>query len=777
MSYDHLRFSREITLTDRYRRRSFGGPRPEDPRAHGETLRLSLRSARSAAQQYDISGYDDRLLIKIQLREGVSVPELNAIPGVEIVSQEDKSVILAFADHAGLGEFESRLSSLAVDGRTTRADLLYALQSFDHWTPLDRTGAALRHYGYPDSDTFILDVELWPQERSDKRNAMLSSFLATILQAGLERLDDLKQPSLVMVRLRCNRQQAENILLCHRDVRTVDLPPRHGVAIELLYTDINEVPAPPVPPANAPGIAVLDTGLNTGHPVLASAVGDAQGYVAPHREAYDEGPHWHGTFVGGLATYGNFAECLRSRQFIPQLRLFSGKVFTNNGDDQTEFVEKAVEEAVRDLHTQYGCKVFNLSYGDLNKVYDGRHVRGLAYTLDRLTRELGVLFVVPTGNLGILEDLPTDPLSIYPNYLLESNARLIDPAPALNALTVGGLSLNVASHSARQYPNTIEERPIAQEFQPFPLTRCGPSVNGAIKPDVVEHAGNLAIMRGTDRAHHAGMGIISAGGDFTGGRPFVEDIGTSYAAPQVAHRAALLLRELPAASANLLRALIAAHARWPLACKELFNEANSAEGKARLLQVIGYGCVDDNALFRSLEQIVTLVAEDRIQNDKCHFFELPIPDSFWSRGNRLREITVSFCYSPDIRTTRLDYRMSKLWYTLVVAPDLNTVAQSFRRNREEGLGERSTGRWISNTARKSSTLQLSRWVFKRPIDHGERLFVVVTRQDSPWGSVADQEEFYALVAVIDDRENSANLYAQVRSQLEARIQERARARI
>ena len=34
-------------------------------------------------------------------------------------------------------------------------------------------------------------------------------------------------------------------------------------------------------------------------------------------------------------------------QFVPQLRLFSGKVFEDDGQDQTEFVEKAVEEAVR----------------------------------------------------------------------------------------------------------------------------------------------------------------------------------------------------------------------------------------------------------------------------------------------------------------------------------------------------------------------------------------------------------------------------------------------
>ena len=777
MPYEHLRFSREIPLTDRHRRRHPGVRPPADPRHHGEILHRSLEQAFDRAMQEDVDGFDDRLLIKIQLREGATVPDLNAIPGVEIVSQEDKSVVLAFADQAGRAEFESRLSTLAREGKATRVDLLYALQSFDHWTPDDRTGPALRQHGFPAGDTFILDVELWPQERADKRDAMLTAFLAGMNEHRIERLDDLKQPSLVMARLRCNRVQAEDLLLRHRDVRTVDLPPRTGVVVEVLMTDINLLPAPPPPPEGSPQIAVLDSGLTTGHPLLGPAVGDAQGYLAPHRNAHDMAPKWHGTLVGGLALYGDVDDCLQQRQFVPQLRLFSGKVFEDDDQDQTEFVEKAVEEAVRELHRQYGCRVFNLSYGDLNKVYDGRHVRGLAYTLDRLTRELGVLFVVPTGNV-LIRELPADPRHGYPDYLFDESVRLLDPAPALSALTVGGLTHHTATYDAQNYPNYLGDLPIAQEAQPFPLTRRGPSVNGAIKPDVVEHAGNIAVARDGSRISHRGLGLVSTCGDFANGRPFAEDIGTSYASPQVAHRAARLLGEVPNASSNLLRALLGAHARWPQACMDLLNGDKTADGKDRMLQLIGYGRIDEDALYKSVDQTVTLLAEDRIENNKCHFYELPIPESFWSRGRRVREITVALAYSPDIRTTRLDYRMSKLWFTLVTATSLNEVERAFQRNREEGMGERSSNRWIPNSDRKNGTLQVSRWTFKQPLRNDERVFVVATRQDTVWGNVADNQEPYTLVAVLGDRENVAvNLYAQVRAHLEARVQARARARV
>ena len=777
MPYEHLRFSREIPLTDRHRRRYPGVPPPEDPRRHGEILSQSLGRALERATQQDIGGFDDRLLIKIELRQGATVPDLNAIPGVELVSQEDKSVVLAFADQAGRDEFESRLSSLAQDGRATRVDLLYALQDFDHWTPDDRKGPAFKHSGLPDRDQFILDVELWPQERADRRDAMLAAFLAWMGEHVIKRLDDLKQPSLVMVRVRCNCEQAENLLLRHRDVRTVDLPPRTGVAVEVLLTDINLPPAPPPPAEDAPHIAILDSGLTTAHPILASSVGDAQGYLAPNRNVHDVPPRWHGTLVGGLALYGDIADCLQQGQFIPQLRLFSGKVFEDDDQDQTEFVEKAVEEAVRDLHTQYGCRVFNLSYGDLNKVYDGRHVRGLAYTLDRLTRELGVLFVVPTGNVHV-QGLPADPRHSYPEYLFDESARLLDPAPALNALTVGGLARHTATRGAQNYPNNIEDLPIAQEAQPFPLTRRGPSINGAIKPDVVEHAGNVAMMRNGGRAQYDGLGLVSTCGDFVNGRPFAEDIGTSYAAPQVAHRAARLLKEVPTASHNLLRALLGAHARWPQACVDLLNGDDTVNGKDRILKLIGYGRIDEDALYSSVDQAVTLLSEDQIANDKCHFYELPIPESFWSNGRRVREISIALAYSPDIRTTRLDYRMTKLWFTLVTAADLDKVESAFRRNREVGMGERSNNRWISNNDRKNGTLQVSRWNFIQPMQNGDKVFVVVTRQNTSWGNVADSPEPYAVVALLADRENAEiNLYAQVRAQLEARAQARARARV
>lgn len=777
MAYEHIRIIRDEPVRERHRRPGFpGNLRPDDARSFGQQLSTSLAIAKEQIQEADIGGFDSRLLLKVNLREGAPLPELEAIGGISIVSQEDKAVVLAFATAAGLAEFEARLATLSQSGSATRKDILFSIERFDRWTPDNRTGNALRSQGLPNRITFILDVELWPLENQQHRVQSLDSFRQWAQQQRLEVLDTLNQPSLILLRIRSNQAQAE-LLLNHRDIRTVDLPPSVGINLQLLLADVNQFPDVPQPPENAPRLAVLDSGITQGHPLLSPAIGDTQGFVSPHRNASDNATAGHGTFVAGLALYGDVAEQIRQGQFIPQLQLLSGRVFNDDGTDQTEFVEKCVDEAVRYFKDNYSCRVFNLSYGDFNKIYDGRHVRGLAYTLDRLARELDVLFVVPTGNLKA-DQLPADPHVQYPRYLLEPHACLLEPAPALNAITVGGLAAVDMSTQAQRHEHTIEDVPIAAPLQPSPFTRAGFSVGGAVKPDFVEEAGNLAMASNGGNLRRQGLGIISMNSGFASGRPFREDYGTSFAAPKVAHIATKLAGRFPENSVNLVRAILACHASWPKPAIQLLNPDGDAAGRESLLKLVGYGQIARDALIESDRQVVTLYAEDRIGNDHNQFYELPLPDELWSAGKRQRQISIALAYSPEVRTTRLDYKQTKLSFSLVEADSLNQVTDAFTRNREQGMPERSVGRSISGETRKPGTLQASTWTFQTAPRKGMRkMYVVITRQDANWSSQQDSEESYALSVVIRDRENvTVNLHERISAIVQARIQERARVR-
>ncbi len=773
-TYPHLQLSREQPVNPRrswpVRSRM---SEPDDWRAFGAGLRQSLRSAREHAE-LDVGGFDDRRLIKLELRTRLDPAELQKISSeIEIVSQEDEAVVLAFATEAALAEFEARLATLAEGGKPSYRHLLFALKGFDHWTEEDRTGWALRQEGWPNEAAFTLDIDLWPLSSATGRDRSWQAFEAWLHEQRIAIRDAVRRPELVLYRVRVNRDQA-TLLLRHRDVRTVDLPPRHSLQVTMLQADIQDFPPVPPPPADAPGLVVLDSGLATGHPLLAPAVGDAQSFL-PGLGPHDE--HGHGTLVAGLALYGDIEVPLQAGGFAPTLRLFSGRILDASNAGDTKLIENQVDEAVRYFHGQYGCRVFNLSYGDLNKPYLGRHVRGLAVTLDSLARELGILFVVPTGNFESTDMTSADWRAEYPRYLLRQEAALLDPAPALNVLTVGSLARWDATFNAQRYRDDVEEQPIARRDQPSPFTRSGPSMGGAIKPELVAYGGNRAVNVRT--ANHPllrqGLGELSTYHDFAAGRLLAEHVGTSFAAPHVAHLAACILAEYPQADHNLLRALLVAHARCPKPCEDLLPN------KADRLRLCGYGKVDDHALRRSTEQDVTLIANDAILDRYHHFYEIPLPDSFLQGPNRLREITVALAHSPPVRTTRLSYKACAMEFRLVRGDSLNYVSRMFNaatsREDYQSIPEIRDAR-IGARSRKAGTVQADTWILRHigAQRRSQKLFVVVTRIDESWArDLTLSEEPYALVVTLRDRQNAdARLYTQIQIQLRTRVAVRLR---
>jgi len=277
-----------------------------------------------------------------------------------------------------------------------------------------------------------------------------------------------------------------------------------------------------------------------------------------------------------------------------------------------------------------------------------------------------------------------------------------------------------------------------------------------------------------------GVGELSVSHRFAEGRPFAEDVGTSFAAPRVANAAARVFAELPGGSVDLCRALLVAHARTPAACRELFDGDPEA-----LRNVTGYGLVNRSAAYRSAHNCVTLWAAESIANRRHHFFEIPIPGVFWEHPHRVRELTVALAYRPSVRTTRVDYRASKISFKLVHAHSLDQVAAWFNAAVDaeslDRIAERSAGRSLSETARSKGTVQAATWTFKQPSEEMRESswFVVVTRNDPPWGQeLCSESEPYSLAVILDDRftpllQIAPSLYARTR----ARLRERVRARV
>ncbi|MBF0165520.1 MAG: S8 family peptidase [Magnetococcales bacterium] len=781
-SYPHLKLQRESRENVK---RSGQRPRftvPDDTRAHARRLSQELVEA-SEQRVGDVGGFDARRLFRFTVQKGFNPDDLRKISSeIEFVSQENETVVIVFVSDAALDQFEASLASMAQGVKVTNRHVIYALLGVAGWKPEDRKGWALKKFDFPASDTFLLDVELWPlEDHPQKRIQECEAFEAWMNLNGIYKKDQIKQPGLTLYRVECNDIQSQ-LLLQHRDIRSVDLPPSFGFERSLVFQDIAKFPDISPPGEQAPGVVVLDSGIATGHPLLGAAVGDSQSFLPGEESAADE--TGHGTHVAGLALYGDFENSLRTGLFVPSLRLFGGRILDRNNENNTGFIENHIDKAVRYFVNEYNCRVFNLSYGDSKKPFLGGHLKGLSFTLDSLSRELGVLFVVSAGNHWIDEDSPQGLTwkNHYPEYLLNDGWRIVEPAPALNVLTVGSLARHNQTYNSQRYPLDPSEIPIAQPNQPSPFTRSGPSVDGAIKPELMAYGGNWAVnARGgnaiPDRL--AGLGIVSTGYSFATGNPFVVDSGTSMAAPQVAHLAASILREHPDASANLLRALLCAHAVVPEESQTLINH------NKMLKKVCGYGQVDVTALHRSLDSAVTLIAEGRIVNKSHHFYEIPIPNEFTSDGKRLREISVALAYTPVVRTTRIKYRATRIDFRLVTESGLDQVAKMFNKATDEKEYENiketdSSHRMIGSFKRGKGTVQADKWHFDKFISTSslrkKKLFIVVTRNDFPWGEpLCATEEEYALVVCLSDRKNEeARLYTEIKNQLQARIRGRVK---
>lgn len=784
--YEHLTIEKEPLVNDRRRiTRKIPKVERDDAGAHGKKLSQELGHAIQQAKAQP--GVDDgHVILKLNYTGSIDLDNLRK-HGVEFISQEDKTICVVFASEQGLAKFADHLARMGVtdDDELTYKNILLALEGVDNWCREDRESWAIKHFGIPETATFILDIELWPvgTMHSPERIQELQHFERWLSVAKPRVIDRINRDSLVLFRLELNAEQANEVFE-HRDVRFIDLPPRSGISYQqiALASDI-DASGIPSPAQDAARVCILDSGVNASHPLLKPAFGEAASFIdglGPEDEA------GHGTAVAGIVLYGNLESCLSAKRWAPEVWLYSGKVMTKaaESDDavfDTKTIEQTLEQAVTYFSGELGCRVFNLSLGNENAPYDGRHIRGVAYTLDRLARDYNVLFVVSAGNFRGTETLPrTDWRSEYPGYLFAEESSIIDPAPALNVLTIGSLANHTATANEQRHGNReVTELSPASEDQPSPFTRHGPSLKGAIKPDLMAHGGNLAAplrregeqWKKVDR----NLGVLTLNHNFIGDKPLKSISGTSFAAPYVTHLAARVLNNYPNASANLLRALLANHAEVPEPCIAALPEPL----QDRVWDIAGYGKIDEDTLFRSTDYEVVLLAEDSIENDAHQFYELPLPDSFLRSKRVTRSLRVTLAYNPPVRTTRLDYMATKISFRLVKGATLEEVQKHFNQDHKNNVetipDSRAADRTITSQQREKGTLQSSVWKFKQ-LKPAEKWFVVVTRQDKEWGSAQCAElENYALVVTVSDRENQqAELYVQVQDRIRAQARIRAR---
>ncbi|MER7682837.1 S8 family serine peptidase [Streptomyces sp. NPDC096934] len=244
-------------------------------------------------------------------------------------------------------------------------------------------------------------------------------------------------------------------------------------------------------------VAVLDTGVDAGHPDLADRVADRQSFV-PDQNTDDH--FGHGTHVASIIAGTGAASGGKEKGVAPGARLDIGKVLDNSGSGQTSWVLAGMEWAAVDQH----AKVVNMSLGD-GIASDGTDP--LSQAVDTLSARTGALFVVAAGNAGAPDTISA-------------------PGAATDALTVGAVDSgdSVADFSSQ-----------------------GPRVDGALKPEIT--APGVDILAANSQFDGNGEGAYQTMS------------GTSMATPHVAGAAALLAAAHPELTGGQLKDLLTSSSR------------------------------------------------------------------------------------------------------------------------------------------------------------------------------------------------------------------------
>lgn len=409
------------------------------------------------------------------------------------------------------------------------------------------------------------------------------------------------------------------------------------------------------PPADAPSVCHLDTGVNRGHPLIELA-------LSPEHLLTVE-PGWpptdrrgHGTEMAGLALYGCLTDLLNSNSPIAlRHRLESVKILPDVGQNAPDLYGELTAQAASRAEIaapQQMRRAFCLTITSDSR--DESLPSSWSAALDQICSAAAELagprrlMIVSAGNV------PPEVRHEYPDRNRLEGVE--DPAQAWNALTVGA-----ATHlAAIQQPGYDGWSSIAQPGRLSPSSRTSlvwKDKSWPLKPDIVMEGGNSAIDPATQRADHVDdLSLLTTRVSPTGA--LLTTTGdTSAAAALAARYAAIVWAHYPELWPESVRGLLVHSARWTDGMLEEFPKAE----RHNRVRCYGFGIPDLQRALWSASNAATLIVQGALQPfDKedggsvktkdMHLHRLPWPTAVLQDLGELEvrmRVTLSYFIEPS----------------------------------------------------------------------------------------------------------------------------------
>ncbi len=539
------------------------------------------------------------------------------------------------------------------------------------------------------------------------------------------------------------------------------------------------------PVGASPKVCVIDSGIQENHRLLSLAIDsvNSRSYVEGDASTADYVRRsGHGTKVAGAVLYPY--EIPKNGQYQLESFIQNARILDNNNRiSDNRFIPALLQQIVTDYPE---TRIFNLSVAE-DSAFVGSHMPALAASIDKLTHEKDILFIVAAGNLFESSAVVTNPGIIehiasgkpYPDYLNDSTSQIANPGVSYFAITVG--SISIANFEDDDYKSLAGNNFVS------PFSRTGLGMWGNIKPDVVEFGGDLLKNKNSNELRVEGQLCPELVNSTIHGANAVgkDSYGTSYSTPKVSYIVSRLQAEHPNETAQMYRALIIQSARLPNHC---FNNPTLND-----IRHYGYGVPDLNRALNNTANRVTFIQDGTIRTKNADIYRLNIPAELRGEGRDFQilvEVTLSFTAK-----TRLTRRGAHSYLSNWLEWQSSKYNESFTsfRNRtieylelddqvieaggiEEGLNAirwclRENPAWANNGInRNNSTVQKS-WAVIEPHQFAEEFSIAVIGH-AGWDKNPEHDVPYSLCVSFEAVGRELNVYnVMAEAQIETAIEQ------
>lgn len=539
------------------------------------------------------------------------------------------------------------------------------------------------------------------------------------------------------------------------------------------------------PVEDAPILAIVDSGMQEGHPMLEFAVTDDSFCLVPDLNDDDTAdyviPSGHGTRVAGAALYHRGipqpGTAFQAPFWLRNIRVLDSNNLIRDNLFPPAMVKRAVDLCISNGRRS---RILNAS---INATQPCRrtYMTAWAAAVDDISHKHDVLIVSSAGNLpddshasrlGVLSALNGD--KQYPAYLAEPGSRIANPAQSFQTLTVGAVSIGEFSDD--------DHASIASEDQPASYSAAGFGIWGSIKPEVVAPVGDVVVSheKPYDSRIEPDITISLPRSTLHGGPLCDRDtLGTSFAAALVSGLAAEIQASYPGLSALTYKSIIASSASWP--------DWVDAESREIAIRTLGYGVVDSEKALGNASNRVCLVqdGDQSIRQRQTHLYKIVIPEEIRAPENDVMiRVSVTMSYSSQPRRTR---RSIKRYYSAWVdwkssrrSESFDSLAARACKEADDDIDGSNDGAfpWTIGHAANYGVLGVTRsnsacqkdWfdvpAFELPSEFG----IAVTCHPG-WDTNPDSDARYSLVVAIEALDQEMPIYTPIRVALDELVAE------